>query len=50
MTEDKSEEMKSDSDLNSMQSSDDNTRFNPPPDLVFIYSKGAPDEILKICD
>ena len=50
MQEEKSDDIKSESDLNDEQSSDDNIRAPPPPDRVFIYSKGAPDEILKICD
>ena len=32
------------------QSSDANDSAPPPPGRVFIYSKGAPEEILKICD
>jgi magnesium-transporting ATPase (P-type) len=50
MQEKRNEEYKSESDLNAGQSSDENDGAPPPPDRVFIYSKGAPEEILKICD
>jgi len=50
MQEKQNEEYRSESDLNADQSSDENDGAPPPPDRVFIYSKGAPEEILKICD
>ena len=50
MQEKPNDENKSESDLNADQTSDENDGAPPPADRVFIYSKGAPEEILKICD
>ena len=50
MQEKPRDEKNNESDLNANQSSDENDGAPPPPDRVFIYSKGAPEEILNICD